>query len=262
MYYAWYDSAFAVMSDQATVIGVSNQNHCSLVMERMGESQSQQHIANFGSHGGSIRTMLFMEDLHTLLAGDSKGTIIQYRYDPDKRTWAVEHSYGNAGISEIRSRTRLGHLAIFGGDTGSVRVIDTRARKLLGSPYKTGIKITRSLIACAVADSQVLISVTGQPKQYSDKLTDALDASELAKSCRVKIPEPTRACGDDTASTDEDERQKLSQADSTGNGLRCVSNAEASYSRLSAKLEHLVESLLACFLEEVKRVCQNQKGKI
>ena len=174
VFYAYFDGAFAVASDQATVIGVdyADGKLNSLVMERIGEDGSRRkQSVKFGSHGSYIYTVLLIENSqpqsrsrsqsrlqsgsHTLLAGDNNGIVVQYLHDASNGTWSVTRSYGNLGTGSINASLRLGHLAVLGCNNGSISLVDTRQDKLelVGSPYKTGIDQIYSLSLCVLADA-------------------------------------------------------------------------------------------------------------
>ena len=259
LFYAAYDSGFTVMPDQATIIGV-DESQKTLIMERIADPHSGGRSVKFGKHGRGIRTILLLEKSGILLAGDNSNRIVQYQLDPAKGTWAVAREYRDVGISEVRSRTRLGHLAIFGGSNGSIRVINTRTSQLVGEPYKTGVQKIRALSICHVGTSQTLLSLTGYSINYSGTLTDVLDVSGLASSHNVQVRASTHPANDSEPASEVGDHAP-SRTDAEPEPRRCACDTEAVFARLAAKLEHHIQGVLVDLLAKVLPACAVDHGK-
>jgi hypothetical protein len=140
---------------------------------------NDQTPVEIGNHNRTINTLIFIEELNTLLAGDWDGTVIQYKVDPKNKTWSLVKEYGNLEINAVFSCVRVGDLIIFGGYEGYLfRVINFKTMEIIGEAYKTGIYSIYSLSLCKISSQQVLLSLSGIGHYYG-KRSDILDITEL-----------------------------------------------------------------------------------
>ena len=138
----------------------------------------------FGKHKKGIESVLFVEELNMLLAGDQDGRVIQYHYK--NNSWDLVKDYGNLRINGVLCCVRIGHLVIFGGyDSHSLRVVDVKKMEILGDPYKTAIFQINSLLLCDVSDEKMLLSVCGYGSSYSPDTSDILDITDLIKQYKL-----------------------------------------------------------------------------
>ena len=257
------DGAFAVMSDEATVIGADYDygQYC-LTMECIDDMVTTHLPISFGSHDGKITSVVLMENSHTLLVGDSEGNVVQYLHDTATNTWSVTRNYGFLGIDDVNFGIGLGHFAVFGGKNGRIRILDTQKTHLLENFYKTGISCVYSLSPCTTEESQALVSVTGILSNYSEELTDLLDVSRLI---RLRDDENADSSGSDDLQKNRDgvskSFDKKKNTNSKHDCQNCMFDVESIYSRVAAKLEQHMQDAMARVIEKVLQVVTPEHGK-
>jgi hypothetical protein len=178
-FYVYYGKHFTVLPDQKTLIGVDKLDKKTLIMEDL---TSDQPPVIIGKHSSFVYTLIFIEETNMLLVGDHGSNVIQYKLDPECNTWSIVKNYGNLGIFQVVSNTKIGQFVIFGGyGKSSLRVIDSNEMEMVGYPYETAIQNVLSLSICEVSPSQVYLSVSGSSSDYSKNCSNILDITKFLK---------------------------------------------------------------------------------
>ena len=142
----------------------------------------------FGIHLNPILTILIMESLNCLFAGDKSGRLIQYSLETD--SGRVQKDYGNLGIGQIISSAKFKNLAVFGGNNGKIILINGAAKEVLIPSVKvTNIEI-KSLEFCHLKNSlsKLLLVINGiNPENWKyTMLNDLLNITDIANKLKFK----------------------------------------------------------------------------
>ena len=143
-----------------------------------------------GTHGCSIITVLWNSLTQSLLVGDLKDEVKQYK--KVNHSFTMIKDYGYVGVDRVFSSTQLGRLAIFGGGDRSLVVIDTSEQRICPGRLKSPFLKTYSLQICEGVGSKVYLSLGGYEPEYSWDASDFLDVTLLYnghKKDSSKVPE-------------------------------------------------------------------------
>ena len=189
-FYAWFENNFAITSNGQHVIGANSQEFKSVIIEEITHDHSTSRTV-FGNHKGTITTVLPFEDLDTLLVGDWNNNVVQYQRE-SSGSWKVSKDYEDIGISDINASSRVGNMAVFGGDDYCLRVIDVAKRKVVGGSYRTAIKWIYSLQVCQVSSHKTIVFVGGCNPDDSKSKSDLLEISKCVMSLIRSVKGVTR----------------------------------------------------------------------
>lgn len=138
-YHSLYENSFQISPDGNTIVGIQHSELCNkLVIERISVPNLDPVI--FGDHSKRIYTISTNKQFDCLLAGDYDGRVVQYKIDLKLLKCVVEHCYQNVGVDIVFSSAILGDLAVVGGCSFRIRLIDIKRKKYLFTPYETAIK--------------------------------------------------------------------------------------------------------------------------
>ena len=135
---------------------------------------------------------MFQEDLGILIAGDCHQKAIQFTMNLNANTGKVQKKFGILGIAHVSSSVYIGHLAILGGGSSSVRFIDMKNRKLIGNVLKTEISIIKFMQICPIInpenndDWKVFLCVCGT-ESNNKSLSDVFDITKLVKIMKISF---------------------------------------------------------------------------
>lgn len=180
------ENSLVVLPDQATVIGVSNNNgRKSLVMENLKARDSSIRFVEFGSHDKQVQSLLLLSNAYTLLAADEAGQVIQYCRGSRSGAWTRQKHYGNLGVGSLCSSASFGHLAVFGGNNGLVRFVDTKSKEIFGMPCMVAAKEVQSLELFSNGKAEAFLAVGGDLEDYSAEATNIFRVSRLAEALKI-----------------------------------------------------------------------------
>ena len=130
-----------------------------------------------GTHDGWIRTVLFDILTQSLLVGDNKGHVKQYK--KENGSFTMVKDYGDMGMGEVFSSIQVGRFAIFGGDNRSLIAIDIYEQEVCKGRKKSPFGCTYSLQVFEGLDSNVYLFLGGYGPIYSSDASDFLDVTLL-----------------------------------------------------------------------------------
>ena len=170
-----------MLSDEATVVGVQLSDNSVITKEYILDKSCP--VVTYGAGRSALWTLAVDQQANVLLAGEidtKNGRVVQYRLG----TGEAVHDYGSLGIGAVISNARLGNLCFFGGhQSSSFAVVDTLTQKVLEVPFTTAIKSIHSLAVCTISpntpDAKAVLAVAGTGVNYSVKLTDMFDVTQL-----------------------------------------------------------------------------------
>jgi hypothetical protein len=181
--------------------------------------------------------------------------VIQYKFDPNKKTFTLLKDYGDLGISYVRSSTRVNNLIIFGGYSYSFRVIDYEKMTIVGEKYDTAIDVITSLSICNVSPTQTLLSITGYSStNYTNTQTDLLDITELLKEHSIDVKKVYNM----ENPRNHNSRKPIQKMINSSIGQKCICSSGKIMEVVITKMEH---HICMVFEEYRRRVKANEKGK-
>ena len=125
-FYALFETSFVVLPDGKTIIGVKGYTQNTLITEDITTNKA----VSFGRHKGTIQTLLYEKVTQSLLAGDNRSCIKQYRRGNSNNHFILVKDYGDVGIDRVMCSAQVGRLAFFGASNYSIVVIDVIDRRL------------------------------------------------------------------------------------------------------------------------------------
>ena len=129
--------------------------------------------------GSEISTMIFNQNLNSLLVGKENGCLLQFERDLFGDLKKLK-DYGDIELGEISASDWLGDFAVVGGDTWMISLINMKKREVIQKKIKTAIELIYSLQFCKVSLNQIYLVVGGiGRKDYSDSKTDWFDVSDF-----------------------------------------------------------------------------------
>ena len=181
-YFVTTNSKFCVLSNQSTIIGVSNAYPNMIIKHSI--TDLSEPVVTFNFITGRVYTLGVNEHQNVLFAGgsgcDSDGQVMQY----DLSTGQVVKAIGKGGIGSVQSSISVGNLWFFGG-YGSFKlvVVDSVSRQVLGKPVRSAIWTIYSIAVFKIQEmshsSKVLILTVGLLPNYSKNQTDVFDITAL-----------------------------------------------------------------------------------
>ena len=185
-FYSRYENNFLVLPNGKTVVGADYSNQEKLIMEDITKGNHKQ----VGTHGSSIYSVLFHSPTQSLLVGDYKGHVKQYK--KVHPSFTIVRDYGHVGVGSVLSSTQVGGFAILGGNDNFLVAIDVSEQRVSGGLLKSPFIETFSLQVCEGVDSKVYLSVGGHLPEYSSDVSDFLNVTLLFnrnKKESPKVPE-------------------------------------------------------------------------
>ena len=164
-----------MLPDAKTVIGVDYSDKYKLMIEDITQGNPRQ----IGTHRSWISTVLFDSLTQSLLVGDNKGHVKQYK--KLNQSFTMVKDYGDVGLNSVLSSTIVGGFAVFGGDFYSLVAIDISEQRFCARLPKSPYLFTYSLQVCEGVGSDVFLSLGGTSPEYSSDATDFLDVTLLYK---------------------------------------------------------------------------------
>ena len=129
-------------------------------------------------HNTAILSVLLDESTGSLLVGDEKGHLNQYKQTRD--SFRLVKEYKNLGVGGVCSSALLGRFGVFGGTNYYLVAVDIISQRVCDGYIKSPYKETASLRVCHSSDSQVYLSLGGSPPYYSYG-PDCLDVTQALK---------------------------------------------------------------------------------
>ena len=181
-YYVFTNSSFCVLSDQSTVVGVSNADQKTIIKHSITDLSEPK--VTYTANMEKVLTLGLYERQNVLLAGgyrfDSDGQVVQF----DLSTGQVLKAFGQIDVGIVWSSISVGNLWIFGThELSKFAVIDSVSREALGKPIKSAIWKILSMAVCKIQEennrSQVLLFIIGFIPDYSENKTDVFDITAL-----------------------------------------------------------------------------------
>ena len=169
-----YENQFLVLPDAKTIVGVDYLDKSLVMIEDITQGNPRQ----IGTHGDLISTVLFDSMTQSLLVGDYKGHVKQYK--KENGSFTMVKDYGKVGVGEVLSSTQVGRFAIFGGRYFLV-AINISEQKVFPEVLKSPFGCTYSLQVCKGACSNVYLSLGGSSPKYCSDVSDFLDVTLLYK---------------------------------------------------------------------------------
>ena len=181
----YYENNFLVLPDGKTIIGPDGSDYKKLIMEDITQGNPRQ----IGTHGGEIYTVLFDSLTQSLVVGDSKGDVKQYK--KVNQSFMMIKDYGNVSVNYVMSSTQVGRFAIFGGDDYSLAAIDISGQRVCVGPPRSPFKYTYTLQACEGLGSKMYLSLGGFIPIYYSDTSDCLDVTLLYNDQKKDSPKVT-----------------------------------------------------------------------
>ena len=130
-YFVLIDSSFCVLSNQSTVIGVSNADRKMIIKHSI--TDFSEPTVTYTADMDEVFTLGVNELQNVLFAGgsgcDSGGQLLQF----DLSTGRAIKTFGQVGIDIIFSRIRVDNLWLFGDlNSSKFAVVDSVSRQVLG----------------------------------------------------------------------------------------------------------------------------------
>ena len=180
-YFCSKDSAFRVLSDEATVVGVQLSDDKVAAKEHIVDKSCP--VVTYTAGTSTVFTLVVDQHANALLAGEETsnqyGRVVQYRLD----TGDVAHDYDSLGIGAVLSSARLGNLCFFGGYPCGFAVINTLTHQVVHQPVKTAVGAIDSLTVWTASpgtpDAKAVLAVAGRLIDYSADCTDMFDVTQL-----------------------------------------------------------------------------------
>ena len=192
-FFVSYENSFLVLPDGKTVVGPDGSDRKKLMMEDI----TQGNPKEIGTHGDSIITVLFDSLTQSLLVGDNKGHVKQYKNKNGFFTMVKD--YGKVGVDRLVSSTQVGGFAIFGGQKNSLVAINIFEQRVYAGLLTSPFEWTCSLQVCESAGSKVYLSFGGKFFEYFSNIPDYLDMTLLYnvnKKDTPKLPEKMNKVND------------------------------------------------------------------
>ena len=172
-FYVQFENSFFILPDGKTIVGPDGSDWNKLIVEDI----TLRNPTQIGTHGCSIITVLWNSLTQSLLVGDLKDEVKQYK--KVNHSFTMIKDYGYVGVDRVFSSTQLGRLAIFGGGDRSLVVIDTSEQRICPGRLKSPFLKTYSLQICEGVGSKVYLSLGGYEPEYSWDASDFLDVTLL-----------------------------------------------------------------------------------
>ena len=171
-YYNWNENHFCILPDGETLIGQNNGN---LKAEDMGGKKMRVFIDQKRSQ---IETMIFNQNLNSLLVGERNGCVSQYgkEFSGD---FKKQKEYGDIQGGKLLASDWSGDFEVVGGEKGVITLIDMNKRKVIQKGIRTAIGCVSSLQFCRVSQNEMHLAVGGLERDYSNFKTDLFDVSDL-----------------------------------------------------------------------------------
>ena len=181
-FYVSYENSFLVLPDGKTVVGADGSDFEKLLIEDI----TQGNPTQIRTHDGVISTVLFDSLTQSLLVGDDKAHVKQYK--KENQSFTMVKDYGDVGAYEVFSSTQVGRFAFFGGDFNSLVAIDILGQRVYAGRLESSLKCTYSLQICEGVGSNVFLSLGGSDPKYSSDPSDFLDLTLLYKGQKKDSP--------------------------------------------------------------------------
>ena len=178
---AFYENNFVLSEDGRHLIGVDGTDCTRLLVEDL-ETGAGFH---FGKHADTVYTLVFDPDSGTLLAGDLKGRLIQYRLDLQDNQAEQTKDHGNLGIGLIYSSAKLKGLVFFGGNQHAFRVLDLSTGEMVPGQMRFCVQEIRSLQVCVLEKSRIFLAAVGRVYSYSSTRSDLYDLGDLISGLSI-----------------------------------------------------------------------------
>ena len=179
-YFVETDSAFCVLSDQSTVVGVSYADRNIIIKHSI--TDLSQPMVTYSANMGGVCTLRVDERQNVFFAGgfNFDGKVVQY----DLSTGQVVKAFDHVRVGAIWSSIRVDNLWIFGGiGESKFAVIDSVSRQVLGEPVESAILRIFSMTIWKIQGennhSQALLLTVGYDPNYSENKTDVFDITAL-----------------------------------------------------------------------------------
>lgn len=153
----FYENNFALSDDGRYLIGVDGKNLKQLLVEDLHEGSSFR----FGDHEDAVTSLIFDHKKATLLAGDLAGHVIQYKLDLVKQKSLQTKNYGNLGIGQITSSSKLMNFVFFAGTKNIIKVMDFSQRQMVWGQLSPIRNWVLSFRVCVVDKSSICLVVVG-----------------------------------------------------------------------------------------------------
>ena len=193
-YFCLFVSSYCVLSDQATIVGVSFNERTTIIKENI--TDHSVPVVAYTANIGEVFTLAVDEASNVLLAGSKNsghGQVVQY----DLSTGQAIKNYGQVGIGNVLSSTRVENLWLFGGCEFKITAIDSVRRRVVHTPVATAFRYIYSMtvynLKNAKQKSQVLLLVDGNRPNYSKSRFFVFDISRLVNKYAVSPSIFTRA---------------------------------------------------------------------
>ena len=171
-YYNWNENNFCVLPDEETLIGA---NRLILKCEDMTRKELKRIIDKKRS---PINTMIFNQNLNSLLVGEENGCFSQYGRN-HSGDFKKQKEYGDVGVGVVYVSDWSGNFAVVGGRNGKISLINMKKRQVIAREIRTAIGSVCSLTLCRVSQSKMHLAVGGYGRDYSNSQTDLFNVSDL-----------------------------------------------------------------------------------
>ena len=194
-YSCFCDSSFCVLSDQATIIGISYSDRNKIIRQNISDHSVPKVL--YTANIGRVNTLAVDEPNNLLFAGSddyTKGQVVQY----DLSTGRAMKNYGSLSIDKVVSSIRLGNLWFFGGfGFSKFTVIDSVTKRIVHGPVKTVIWTIYSMSACSIhskeRDPKTILFTIGIHSNNLDQRTDIFNITGLVKKFSLSSANLSRA---------------------------------------------------------------------
>ena len=184
-FWVFHENHFLVLPDGKTVVGADGSDKKKLLFEDITQGNPRQ----IGTHDDWIRTVLFHSLSQSLLVGDDKGHVKQYK--KVNQSFMMVKDYGNVGVDSVFSSIQIDRFAIFGGDKRSLVAIDISEQQVCSGRMKSPFAWTYSLQVCEGVGSKMYLSLGGNIPHYFSDTSDLLDVTLLYNSQKKDSPKNT-----------------------------------------------------------------------
>ena len=170
-----YENSFLILPDEKTLIGSGGAHR---ILQTEDSTCKEDSVVIYQK--SLVYTMVYNENLNSLLVGYVNGCVSQYNLKPsgvlEKQT-----DYGEVLVSRVDASDWSGDIAVVGGGDGEIRLIDMRRRQVLGHRIQTALGSIYTLQFCRVSQKEMHLLVGGCDSDYSNSKSDLFDVSAFFK---------------------------------------------------------------------------------
>ena len=183
-----------MLQNQSTLIGINFSkvnNKWQLVQERLDQFDPRRRKASFCKQDEEINVILVMEKFNCLFASCLYSHLVQFELNSEGSRPILVKKYRDIGVGVIFSAISVSDLAVFGGCSNLLAIIEPETQKVLS--YKTPVEIDfiYSLSKCSMRTYDFSIcwflAVSGETSLDSSNKTDFITINRCPHTKKLSV---------------------------------------------------------------------------